>query len=122
MTLGPRRNFGATSEDGSAVLVHNCVCGPREINIVKYESTSSSWYIGSLGKGSDYAFRCTREAAVLDDDGANRLVVWTVGHVHADAAVVDANRFESPNPVPVHEDGGLYVVEFEIAGCKLLIS
>lgn len=91
MTLGPRCNFGATGKDGSAILVHNSVRGPCEINIVKYEGAPSSWYIGSLGESSDYAFRCTREAAVLDDDGANRLVIWTVGHVHANAAIADGD-------------------------------
>lgn len=91
MTLGPRCNFGATSKDSSAILVHNRVRGPSEINIVEYESASGSRHVGSLRVSSNYAFRGTREAAVLDDDGANRLRSWIIGHVHANAAIADGD-------------------------------
>ncbi len=44
------------------------------------------------------------------------------GHIDTDTAVVDCNGLEVPKPIPVHEDGGLDVVEDQVTGGKLLVA
>ncbi len=58
----------------------------------------------------------------MDDHRADGLISSAVGHVDTDAAVVDCNGLEIPQPVPVHEDGGLDVVEGQVTGGELLVT
>ena len=48
------------------------------------------------------------------------MISRAVGHINTDAAVVDCNGLEIPEPVPIHEYGCLDVVEDEIASRELL--
>lgn len=97
-------------------------CAAGEVAIVDNECTTSDGNVGSLAVRGNDTLGCSDKLAVLDNNRSDGLVGRTVGHVDTDTAIVDGQRFEMPQPVPIHEYGGVTIVECQVAGGKLLIS
>lgn len=111
-----------TGKDGGAVtsvLDSNADVG-RHVNVVDDQSAVG----GGLGGGvrSVDTNRGVADGGVEDQDGTNSLRGDAVGHIDTNLAAVNGDILESPGPVPVHVDGGLAVLEGQVAGGELLVT
>ena len=122
VTLCPRLDEAATFDDGRAGRVLDSHRAATEVDVVNDQSATSSWVVllvllvGHLD--TDWS---VDKCSIHENDGANSLS-RSVGHVDTDTAVVDVDTLESPDPVPVHEDGSLTAVEGHVAAGELLVS
>ena len=119
--MGPRRNDRATCEDRCSRVADDSIGAAGEINIVDNERVASGWSVATRAEGRHYAFWRIHELAVLDYNAANCLICWAVGHVYANATVVNGDGLEVPNPIPIHKYCGLAVVESQVSSRELLV-
>lgn len=121
VTLHPRVDDGATGKDSVARKPSNSNSGTSEVNVVENQGTTADG--NAVGReSSDHSLGGVGELAVRDQDRSDSLVLGRVRHVETDLAVVDVERLEGPQPVPVHEDGRVAVVEGHVAGGELLVA
>lgn len=121
-TLDPGVNLGVAGEDsgfGSRVLDGNGDVGGH-VNIVNDESAVGA----SLTSGVDSVDTDggVGDLAVEDESRADGLSRTAIGNVNTDATVLDGDTVDGPEPVPVHEDGSVAVLELHVAGGELLGS
>lgn len=111
---------GKESGRGASVLNGNWDVG-RHIDVLNDQGAVGGALISVVnGCNSD---RGVADLGVHDQHGANGLRRSTaVGHINADGTAVNLESVEGPCPVPVHEDGGLAVLELEVAAGELLGS
>ncbi|CAH0048977.1 unnamed protein product [Clonostachys solani] len=91
-----------------------------EVNIVDDEGSVGAG-LGRVVEGFD-ADRSVGEDTILNNDCADGLSVATRRQVKANTAVLDGESVVVPDPVPDLVDGGVAVVEAQVAGSELLAT
>ena len=123
MTLSPARHHGTTCQKGCSSDADNGISAAGEIHVVDYQGIPCGWRIATRAESCYDTLWRADELAVLKEDGAHSRVSWIpLGHIYANATVVDSERLEAPYPVPVHIDGRVAVVESQVPSRKLLVT
>ncbi|CAG9998128.1 unnamed protein product [Clonostachys byssicola] len=91
-----------------------------EVSVVNDEGSVGAG-LGRVVEGLD-SDRSVGEDTVLDNDCADGLSIATTSQVKTNAAVLDGESVVVPDPVPDLVDGGVAVVEAQVAGSELLAT
>ena len=94
----------------------------RKVDVINDKRSARGRNVSDLAEGCRYAYGCTNEGTVLEKDRANGLVRASSRHIDSDSTIVRCQGFESPQPVPVHEDARLYASAGDISCGELLVS
>ena len=120
--MNPARHHRATCQKGCPSDADNGISAAGEIDVVDYQGIPCGWRIATRAESCYDALWRADKLAVLKEDGAHSRVSWIpLGHIYANATVVDSERLEAPNPVPVHVDGRVAIIEGQVSSRKLLI-
>lgn len=119
-TLYPVLDNSVTVENGGLVLgVLDGNGGAfAEVNIVDDETAGGAVLSSRVLSGDTDS--SVGDDTVLDNNRAN--VAAIVGHVNTNISAINVQATEVPEPIPVHEDGGLAAVELEVTGSELLAA
>ena len=123
VALGPRADKSTTSENLSPIRASDGHLRAGKVDVINDEGASRCWRTVAAERGQNtYGSIC--HCAVHEHYAANILGTVLEGrsHVNTDSAIVDVDGFESPQPVPVHVDGGVAVVEGHVSAGELLIA
>ena len=122
LALGPRCDDASTLQDSRARSVLNSYGAPTEVDIVNNEGATGGWgVLLALDKGRLDTDRSVDKGGINENNRTDSLG-RSVGHVDTDITVVDVQTLEGPDPVPVHEDGGVAAVECHVAAGELLVT
>ena len=89
------------------------------------DERTTSWRNVVTAKNGQYTCFGIANRAIEEQNTPHTLVAPTSpprSHVDADIAAINIDGFQRPQPVPVHVDGCVAVVERHIASGKLLVT
>lgn len=93
-----------------------------EVDVVKQECTTGFW-LGICAIRSGDANLGVADYTVHDNGRADSFIDRVCGrHVQTDLTVLNVERLECPQPVPLERDSSIATVEREISGCELLTT
>lgn len=121
IALGPVLDSRATSEEFFTLEILDSCLGTGEVNVVDDQCTTTNGNAG-FGERSVHANGSVEVLAVHQKHRTDGLIVWGVGHVKTDLAVIEGVRLHSPEPVPVHINTSSTLVEGHVAGGELLAT
>ncbi|CAI6089739.1 unnamed protein product [Clonostachys chloroleuca] len=115
-------NLLVTGEDGgaSSAVGDSDRDVASEVGVVDDEGSVGAG-LGRVVEGLD-SDRSVRKDTILNNDCADGLSVATTSQVKTNTAVLDGKSVVVPDPVPDLVDGGVAVVEAQVAGSELLAA